>query len=312
MILNTILQQMVFLFSLILIGYFLMRFRCVPQNAETVLSKLENYLFVPALVLSTFITNFTFDKLTSAGGLLIFSIAIELVVIPLALLCTRLLTKDRYIQKIYLYGLCFSSFGFMGNAIVHAIFPDIFLEYIIFTLVLWTLIYLWGTPSLLMPAQACQGLKGRLKNLLNPMFICMFLGIVIGLAGIRLPGFATSLIDSASACMSPIAMLITGMTIAKIDIRAVLRIKSIYAVTILRLIVFPLLFIGIYYGLGLQLPESFVVCAVASLAMPLGLNTIVIPSAYGNDTTTAAGMALVSHVLSVLTIPLIFPLLALL
>ena len=40
--------------------------------------------------------------------------------------------------------------------------------------------------------------------------------------------------------------------------------------------------------------------------MPLGLNTLVIPAAYGKDTSAAAGMALVSHLLSCITIPLVF------
>lgn len=40
--------------------------------------------------------------------------------------------------------------------------------------------------------------------------------------------------------------------------------------------------------------------------MPLGLNTIVIPSAYGKDTSVAAGMAVISHLLAVVTIPVIF------
>ena len=38
----------------------------------------------------------------------------------------------------------------MGNAVVMNLFPDIFFEYLIFTLPLWTLIYLWGVPRLLM------------------------------------------------------------------------------------------------------------------------------------------------------------------
>ena len=106
--------------------------------------------------------------------------------------------------------------------------------------------------------------------------------------------------------MSPIAMLITGMTIAKANIGRILKIGSVYLVSVIRLVVYPLIFIGIYLLLGLELSKSFLVCAVASLAMPLGLNTIVIPNAYGKDTTVASGMALISHVLSVITIPLIF------
>ena len=40
--------------------------------------------------------------------------------------------------------------------------------------------------------------------------------------------------------------------------------------------------------------------------MPLGLNTIVIPKAYDLDSTVASGMALISHLLSIGTIPLVF------
>ena len=40
--------------------------------------------------------------------------------------------------------------------------------------------------------------------------------------------------------------------------------------------------------------------------MPMGLNAIVVPAGYGKDTTDAAGLALVSHLLSVITIPLMF------
>ena len=58
-----------------------------------------------------------------------------------------------------------------------------------------------------------------------------------------------------------------------------------------------------------QLPQNIVVCAVCSLAMPLGLSPIIIPGGYGKDTSVAAGMTLVSHLLSAVTIPGIFYLL---
>ncbi len=308
MIINATIQQMAFLFSLVALGYLLMKGKLLPSNSETVLSKLENYLFIPALVLNTFITHFTVDKLASAGALILFSVLLEAVVVGVSVLCTRMVTKDAYIRKIYLYGLCFSNFGFMGNAVVSALFPDIFLEYILFTLVLWALIYLWGVPALLKESEGKENALSRVKNLLNPMFICMVIGAVIGLCGVKLPEFATNLIGSVSGCMSPVAMLITGMTIAKINIAQVLKVKSIYVISVLRLLVYPLLFLAIYALAGWELPGSMVVCAVASLAMPLGLNTIVIPSAYGKDTTIASGMALVSHVLSLATIPLVFTL----
>ena len=298
------LNQMAFLFTFIVIGYILSRLKLIPDNAAGILSKLENYVFIPALVLGTFISNFTTEKLSTSWKLIVGCLILEIVVIAVSMVVVRLVAKGKYIQDIYLYGLCFSNFSFMGNAVVSTLFPDIFLEYIVFTLVLWTLIYVWGAPSLLIGGSEKKGIKDRLKSFLNPMFFCMIIGMLIGIFKIPMPGFVDSAITSTANCMSPVAMLLTGMTIAKIDIKKVLKIKSIYAVSFLRLIVYPLLFIG--FVKLVPLSETFVICAVASLAMPLGLNTIVIPAGYGKDTTMASGMALISHVLSIITIPVIF------
>lgn len=299
------LNQTAFLFLFISVGYILSRWKFLPQNAQTVLSKLENTFFIPALVLGTFIDNFTVQTITVAWKLLLGSLALAILAIGLSLLCVHFCSKDKYERNIYTYGLCFSNFGFMGNAVVSVLFPHIFLEYLIFTLPLWTLIYLWGVPVLLMGGSAeKQTLAQRAKSFVNPMFAGMLLGVLIGLTNMPVPQFVSSAVSAAGSCMSPVAMLLTGMTIAQFNLREVLRIKGVYLVTALRLIVFPLLFLGVM--VLIPMPEVFATCAICSLAMPLGLNTIIIPSALGKDTKVASGMALVSHVLSCLTIPAIF------
>ena len=299
------LNQIAFLFLFILLGYVLSRWKFIPDNAQVVLSKLENYIFIPALVLGTFIGNFTAEKLSITWKLLLGSSVLGLVAIGLSLLCVRFCSKNKYERNIYTYGLCFSNFGFMGNAVVSALFPDIFLEYLLFTLPLWIFIYLWGVPVLLYGDGAGKPTwKQRARNFINPMFLCMILGMCIGILNIPVPLFLDSAVASAGNCMSPVAMLLTGMTIAQFNIREILKIKSVYLVTALRLIVYPLLFLVAL----LLIPQSktFATCAICSLAMPLGLNTIIIPGALGKDTKVASGMALVSHIFSCITIPLIF------
>lgn len=44
----------------------------------------------------------------------------------------------------------------------------------------------------------------------------------------------------------------------------------------------------------------------AQMAMPLGLNTVIIPSAYGKSPDDGASMALVSQLTAVFTIPILF------
>ena len=302
---NTTLNQMAFLFLLILIGYGLRKSNFLPDNTAKVLSKLENAIFIPALVLRTFVENFTIEKLGSAGSIFSISLVIAIVMIFVAIGISKCCTKDRYIQKIFTYGLAFSNFGFMGNAVVSALFPEIFFEYLIFTLPLWSMIYIWGVPTLLLSeTDTKQTIKDRLRAFVNPMLISMLVGMIIGIAGIKLPGWFSSAVSSSADCMSPIAMLLTGITVAASDLKKILTNVRIYIVSVIRLILIPLIFIGILYFV--KPDNTLAICAVCSVAMPLGLNTIVIPNAYGKDTTVAAGMAVISHLMSCITIPLIF------
>ena len=301
----TTLNQIAFLFGFIVIGYILVKLKVLPENSATVLSKLENTIFIPALVMGTFIENFTIERIGAAWKLLSVSFIIACIAIPFAILVSKLVTKDKYIQKIYTYGLSFSNFGFMGNAVVSSLFPDVFFEYLIFTLPLWILIYLWGVPSLLIADSGKkQTFKESLKSFINPMFIAMLIGMVIGLLNINLPKWIVSLIDVSGDCMSPVAMILTGVVVSSISLKKTFLNVRIYIVSIIRLIIMPALFIAV--APFFRIPETTYICALCSLAMPLGLNTIVIPSALGKDTTVAAGMAVISHLLSCITIPLIF------
>lgn len=299
------LNQTAFLFAFIVIGFILAKLKQIPENSASVLSKLENTIFIPALVGGTFISDFTPEKLTSMIRTFLISGVIMLIIVPIAILVSKALSKDKYIQNIFTYGLTFSNFGFMGNAVVKALFPEIFADYIIFTLPLWILIYLWGVPVLLMSDSGKkQSTAQKLKNFLNPMFIAMIIGMIIGITGIVLPKWATSVIETAGSCMSPVAMLLTGITVSSINLKKTFTNAGIYAVTFVRLIALPMLFAAVAKFIPFN--ETVYICALCSLAMPLGLNTVVIPSAYGKDTSVPAGMAVVSHLLSCVTIPLLF------
>ncbi|MBE7068716.1 MAG: hypothetical protein E7381_05385 [Clostridiales bacterium] len=316
-----IFNQMLVLFLFIVIGFILSRGKFVPEDSAKTLSKLENYVFVPALVTGTFITNCTVETLSSVWKLLAMGFALALVSIPLAFVAVKGLFKEDYLRKIATYGLAFSNFGFMGNAIVKSAFSNIFFEYTVFTLPFWCVAYGWGVPTLLIP-QAEDAEKKRktvferIKPFINPMFIGVLLGMVIGLTGLGkiMPAPIMQVVTVAGDCMSPLAMILTGMTVGKIPLLNLFKKWRLYVVALFRVVAYPLLFLGIFALLAL-LPENafvtdtFLVCGTCMVAMPMGLTSIFVPVAYGKDTTEVAGMVLISHLLSVLTIPLAFALL---
>jgi len=299
------LNQIAFLFGFIVIGFLLVKLKVLPENASSVLSKLENTVFIPALVLGTFISKFTPECIGTAWRLLVWSLVIGIVAIGLAILVSRVVTKDKYIQKIYTYGLSFSNFGFMGNAVVQALFPDVFVNYLIFVLPFWAGIYVWGTPFLLIGnTDKKRGIWGVLKPFVNPMFVGMLIGVVLGITALPLPKFVGSAVLTLGDCMSPVAMLLTGMTIARIDLKKAFTNVPVYLASLVRLVVLPLAAIGVLCVVKIE--YSLALCIVCNLAMPLGLSPVVVPAGYGKDTSDAAGMALISHLMSCVTIPVVF------
>ncbi len=308
------LWQMFFLAAFLGAGYLLAKMKFLPEGSGKVLSRLENALFVPALVLVTFFDSFTVENLSKTWKIFLLSFAIALFLFPIARLLARLCDKDAYQRNIYTYGLWFANFGFMGNAVVKALFPAVFYEYLIFTIPLYICIYGFAVPFLLLPPEGeKRGVKSIARSFLNPMFICMILGAAIGLSGLTLPSGVLAPISVAADCMSPVAMILTGITVAECNLGKVLKQKGIYLATALRLILFPAAVIAVFslvrvvFSLGENaFFSTFASLAVCAMSMPLGLNTVVIPAAYGKDTSTAAGMALVSHLCSVITIPIVF------
>lgn len=311
-IFQPVLLRMVFLFAFILVGYILSKAKFIPDNSATVLSKLENMVFVPALVMGTFISDFNVETLCKAWKPLLGGFALAIVLIPLSILCAKVSFKEKYLQKIGTYGLAFSNFAFMGNAIMEGVFAQYFRDYILFTLPFWVLIYLYGAPVLLISDGEKKGFGARMKSFLNPMFIGMIIGMVIGLicgwTKKQIPSVCTEIIGVAGSCMSPVAMLLTGMTIAKLDLLQLVKKWRIYLLSFFKLLVFPLLYIGIFVFVPQNsfLDETLLISGMCFICMPTGLNTIVIPAGYGKDTTDAAGIALITHLLSVITIPLMF------
>ena len=80
--------------------------------------------------------------------------------------------------------------------------------------------------------------------------------------------------------------------------------QKVYVVTAMRLIVIPAVMMLVLKALGTS--EAIMILALIAFATPLGLNTVVYPAAYGGETKTGASMAMISHTLSVITIPLMY------
>jgi len=297
-------SQMLVLFTFMVLGYFLNFKGILPLNTSLVLSRLETNVLVPCLVFNTFYKYCTVKNISEKWIYIVYGTAIMLASLIIGVLLSKLFSKDGYLKKIYTYSFAVANFSFMGNAVVLGIFgEDVLFDYMIFTLPLCLYVYSYGTASL-KPAEKVG--KMSFKVFLNPICVSMLLGTVCGLVALPIPNFLITAISAAGACMSPLAMILTGFVVANFSIKRLAKVKRIYAASVLRLVVIPLAFVLVLKFLGTD--ANIIMLTLCATAMPLGLNTVVFPAAFGGDTTPGASMALISHLMSVITIPIIFAL----
>ncbi len=315
------LQPMLMLFLCILIGYTLIKAKILPPDATVTMAKLETFVFAPALSLVTATRFCTVDTLgTNLTNFIFGAIAVTLALL-IATLMAPLFVKERSDERgIYKYALAIANAGFMGDPVVLAMFGDVGLSfYKLYCLPLNIVIYTWGM-SVLVPAGAKK--RSPLRALCNPPTLALLSGVVLGLSGLggvggvldtHLP-FVMRLLDNLKACMGPVAMLLAGATVAKYDLRKMVTNKKVYVASALRLVVIPATIIAVLFAVrtlgaslfALDIPGTFLFWTFFSTATPLGLNTIVFPEAYGGNPETGASMAMISHVLCIITIPVLY------
>lgn len=299
------LSPMMVMFICIIIGFSLYKGKIVPENTVAVLSKLEVNIFLPALVLSSFIGNCTVESIAAHYRLVLYGTIALALALVIGISLAGLFAKETVLRNIYRYSLVFANFGFLGNAVAGQVLGQEGLYlFILFSLPLQICVYTWGMCMLV------PGKKGiALKNLLNPSVFAMAIGLVLGLTGIGkiLPGFVTTTLGNLGNCMGPVAMLLTGAVIGSYDIPQLLRNKKVYIVAFLRLFVLPVIIVAILRLLGAD--KLTLTIALLAFGSALGLNTVVFPAAYGGDTSTGAAMAMISHVGAVVSIPLLYALL---
>ena len=133
----TSLSQISYLFLLIGAGFLVMKLCKLPPNSTNVLSKLVTTLFMPALILTNFMDNFTVSRLSSAWQYALAGVIVVSLSIVLAKIIARISGKDDYHRKIHTYCLAFSNFGFMGTAVVSTLMPDLFMSYLILCTPMW-------------------------------------------------------------------------------------------------------------------------------------------------------------------------------
>lgn len=295
---NAIFGQVVILITFCLTGFILCKTKLLNAENSKPLSVLLVYIFFPCMSFNTFSAQFNVAYLSTQWPLIAVSVGMLAVMVIVSKLICKILGSKGYENNVNEYSMSTSNIGYMGYPLVGAVFGEtVLLDCMMFGLPLSIYIGTVGYNML----TAGKGQKTIWQKIFTPSLIGILAGCVVGISGIQLPQTVYDVAKMSSNCVAPISMLLTGMAISQFPIKELLSNWKVYVICAVRLVLAPVLAWALIKLTGLSFA---LIPAVALLAMPCGMNTIVYPKLVGQDCRLGAATVLISTVLSVLTIPL--------
>ena len=144
--------------------------------------------------------------------------------------------KEGRETEIERFAAIYSNCGFMGIPLVDAMFGSEGVLYLTGFITVFNLL-VWSHGVILLSGQ--KSMKQVLKVFTSPTIISIFLGIITFFAGIRLPDTPSQALTLVKELNTPLAMIVSGVTISQTKLTDILHRLGIFRVCLIRLIIIP-------------------------------------------------------------------------
>lgn len=301
MVLEILINSIVLMAILMLIGYYLRNKGILNDEGESALTYILVNISMPAMVVNAMNIDFSFEQLKTGAILLTVAVGFDILLIFLGNI-SSLETKDDEKKKMIKYSVVLLNGGFMGFPLVNQIYGS---QGMFYATMFHTpnIIFMWTYGVSLLLGR--RKIKNRYKFMfLNPGMIGVYIGLVLYFTQIQLPLFADNLLDLLTNVTTVLSMVIIGSKIATIGVKNSFIDKEAYFVTFFRLVVSPALMIVLMKFLNFdQMAEQIYVIYAA---LPVAVLMPILAQKYGGDIEFGSKIVVITHLISLITIPVFF------
>ena len=264
-----------------------------PREGSKSIGNILIYGSLPCVLISSFFIEKTQEHMI---GLAI-SAALGFLLVLMSILVGKLCFREDAIAK---FAAAFSNPGFFGIPLILASLGSGCVFYVAgfiacVNLGQWT----YGVAVM-------TGQKGgfSFKRLVTaPFAIAIAIGLAIFLTGIEVPGILKNSITAIKELNTPLAMFTVGIYLAQTDLKNMFFKKSLYSISLVRLLVIPALAILLLWPLPASMLDMKIALFIAA-ACPVGSNIAVYAQLHNQDYAYSVETVIISTILAIVTMPI--------
>ena len=288
-------KQILEMFLLAGVGYLLFKAGKISGEGSRTLGNILIYVSLPAVIINGFLVERTPEHVS---GILL-SMAGALALILVSVLISHFIFRHNPIGA---FAAAFSNPGFFGIPLVIA---SLGREYVFYAacFIAFLNIGQWTYGVSRLTGQPLRQGFALKKLIRAPFVIAITAGLVLFATQLPLPGILKDGLSAAAGLNTPLAMFTVGIYLAQTDLKKMLKDRSLYAVSAVRLLLIPMAALGILSLFPANLNGMKTVLLIAA-ACPVGSNVAVYAQLHGKDYPYAVETVVISTALSLATIPL--------
>ena len=291
-----LIRQILQMFLLAGVGFLLFRCGKISKEGSRTIGNILIYVSLPSVIINGFLVERTPEHIygflwsaAAAFALLLLSVAVS----------HFIFRKD----AIAAFASAFSNPGFFGIPLVIAVLGQEAVFYAAPFIALLNIGQWTYGVSRLNGQSILQGLQPK-KLIRAPFVIAVLAGILLFAVQVPLPDIFRSGLSAVAGLNTPLAMFTVGIYLAQTDLAGMIRRKTLPVIAAVRLLVIPVLSVLLLALVPASMNEMKTVLLI-SAACPVGSNVAVYAQLYDRDYPYAVETVVFSTLLSIITIPFI-------
>lgn len=286
------------LFILIALGYIGAKKNFITEAGTKDITNIMLYIVTPVVIVNAFQKEFNKELFTSFLISFVAAVVSHVVGIILSKLLIR--NKDDMKKRLYQAGAVFSNCGFMAFPLLDALLGEEGVFYGASYIAVFNLI-LWSYGIILMDKDTP---KFNLKKIIvNPGLIPVVIGLIFFFTSFMIPDILKTPVEYLCSLNTPVPMLVIGYYAAQINYKEILRDKDEIIMHLLKLVVIPLVVLGVLYVFNVR--GALLVACIVSAASPTATSCTMFSIKFGLDAKLSSQTVAVSTLFSIVTLTLI-------
>ena len=301
-----VLKQMVMIFALILIGYFLYKKKLLSDMAAKDLSIIVVNVCSPALIIASMFQDMSGVSKRNVAEVTGIGTLYFILLIAFGYAFVKLFKVSAKEKEAYILMSTFENVGFIGIPVALAILGSSSILYvIIFNFLYDIVIFTFGITLVKKDVEGAKhSLREIIENLMTPGFLSCIVAFLIYWFNLSVPDTFQSIVNYCANACTFLSMLVIGTSIVGMNPKKVLGNKKLLWFLLIRFLIVPV----VTAILLKPILTDYIMRAtlILMLALPIGNLPVMLAEQYDKDAHTISEGIILSTIMSVVTITIAF------